>query len=64
MSTCVAGEREREMRKPLYRTRHIVEGDFPGLSSIQVGSSHRDESAADTRPIVGMDLGDVGNLSE
>lgn len=64
MSTCVVGEREREMSRPFYRTRHIVEGDFPGLPSIQMGSSHCDESAADTRPIVGMDLCDVGDLSE
>lgn len=43
-------------------TGYIIEGDSSGLSSIQVRSSHSDECAPNTGPIVRMDFCDVGNL--
>lgn len=64
MSTCEAGEGKRASRRPFYRTGNVIEGDFPGLPSIQVGPSHCDERAADTGPIVGQDLRDVWNLTD
>lgn len=48
--------------RPLYRTRHFIERDLPGLPSIQVKSSHCDERAPDTGPIIGQDFGDIWYL--
>lgn len=49
--------------KPLYRTGNIIESDSPHLPSIQVRSSHCDERTPNTRPIVGLDICDVGSLT-
>lgn len=48
--------------RPLYRTRHFIERDLRGLPSIQVKSSHSDERAPDTGPIIGPDFCDVWYL--
>lgn len=58
----VKRDRERCISRPLYRTGHVIESDFPGLPSIQVRTSHCDECSPNTWPIVGLDFCDVGNL--
>lgn len=50
--------------RPFYGTGHVIESDLPGLPRIQMRSSHCDECAPDTRPIVGLNFCDVGNLEE
>lgn len=41
-----------------------IQSDPPVLPSVQVRPSHSNQSSPNTRPVVGLDFCDVGNLPE